>query len=126
MPLILSVCNELGADDATVTAALLHDVGQFLPHADAKELVTNGANVGRASHEKIGEVYLQGLGFPGEVCELVGAHVVAKRYVYTFMLRLKLKLSGHRYLTAMEPGYLESLSSASKASLKHQVVSFSM
>lgn len=68
-----------GADDATITAALLHDIGQFLPRSDAKELMTNGVSVGRAAHEAVGEAYLRSLGFPDKVCELVGAHVVAKR-----------------------------------------------
>ncbi|CAD6577510.1 MAG: hypothetical protein TREMPRED_001971 [Tremellales sp. Tagirdzhanova-0007] len=100
--------RQSGADEATIAGALLHDIGQFLPYSDAKDLMTNGTSVGRASHEKIGEVYLRGLGFPEKVCELVGAHVVAKRY-----------------LTAVVPSYLESLSSASKASLKHQGGPFS-
>ncbi|KAJ7938228.1 hypothetical protein B0H13DRAFT_2571974, partial [Mycena leptocephala] len=92
-----------GADDATVCAALLHDVGQFLPNSTAEDMLTDGVNVGKAAHEAVGAAYLASLGFPPKVCELVGAHVVAKRY-----------------LTATEPGYLEALSSASKASLKHQ------
>ncbi|KAJ7256530.1 hypothetical protein B0H12DRAFT_513125 [Mycena haematopus] len=91
------------ADDATVCAALLHDVGQFLPNSTASDMLTDGMSVGKASHEAIGAAYLASLGFPPKVCELVGAHVVAKRY-----------------LTATEPGYLEALSSVSKASLKHQ------
>ncbi|ORY29323.1 hypothetical protein BCR39DRAFT_532323 [Naematelia encephala] len=100
--------RQSGADDATVTASLLHDIGQFLPHANAKEMMHNGESVGRKSHEVVGEVYLRKLGFPEKVCQLVGAHVVAKRY-----------------LTATEPGYLEALSSASKASLKYQGGPFS-
>ncbi|KAF8211842.1 hypothetical protein K438DRAFT_1751460 [Mycena galopus ATCC 62051] len=92
-----------GADDATVCAALLHDVGQFLPDSTTEDMITNGMSVGKASHEAIGAAYLASLGFSSKVCELVGAHVVAKRY-----------------LTATEPGYLEALSSTSKASLKHQ------
>ena len=112
-----------GADDATIAGALLHDVGQFLPYSDAKDLMTNGTSVGRASHEKIGEIYLRGLGFPEKVCELVGAHVVAKRCV-VFPVDTSScckQILPHRYLTAVVPGYLESLSSASNASLKHQV-----
>lgn len=63
----------------------------------------NGTNLGRTSHETIGETYLRNLGFPDKVCVLVGAHVVAKRY-----------------LTAVKPGYLDALSEASRASLKYQ------
>jgi len=94
---------EAKADDVTVAAALLHDIGQFLPSSTAKAVMTNGGSVGRTGHEQIGETYLRQLGMSSVVCELVGAHVVAKRY-----------------LTASVPGYYESLSDASKASLKHQ------
>lgn len=62
-----------------------------------------GGSLGKMSHEAIGEAYLRTLGFPDKVCSLVGAHVVAKRY-----------------LTATKPGYLEALSSASQASLRYQ------
>jgi putative nucleotidyltransferase with HDIG domain len=70
----------LGADTETVVAALLHDVGQFLPYSTAQDMISNGISVGRKSHEAVGAAYLRELGFPEKVCELVGAHVVAKRY----------------------------------------------
>ncbi|KAF7338026.1 Phosphonoacetate hydrolase-like protein [Mycena venus] len=95
--------KQSGADDATVCAALLHDIGQFLPNSTAQDMLTDGVSVGKASHEAIGAAYLASLGFPRKVCELVGAHVVAKRY-----------------LTATEPDYVKGLSSASKKSLEHQ------
>jgi hypothetical protein len=38
-------------------------------------------NVGRMGHEKLGEVYLRDSGMNSEVAELVGAHVVAKKWV---------------------------------------------
>lgn len=68
----------------------------------------DGRYVGRASHEVVGEVvgevFLRENGFPEKVCQLVGAHVVAKRY-----------------LTAVERGYWEGLSEASRTTLEMQV-----
>ena len=54
-------------------------------------------------HEVIGEHYLRSLGFGETVCRLVGSHVAAKRY-----------------LTAIDPAYYATLSSASKKSLQYQ------
>ena len=68
-----------GSDDATVIAALLHDIGQFIPHDQAVEMRHNGVSVGKQSHDKLGEDYLRSLGFSEKTCHLVGAHVVAKR-----------------------------------------------
>ncbi len=47
------------ADDETIVASLLHDIGQFAPE------------------DELGARYLRGLGFP----EKVGEHVNAKRYL---------------------------------------------
>ncbi|BCS21075.1 HD domain-containing protein [Aspergillus puulaauensis] len=70
-----------GSDSEIVLAALLHDVGRFIP--DAKDMpamiAPDGAYIGRASHEVLGERYLRQLGFSERVCQLVGAHVLAKR-----------------------------------------------
>lgn len=60
-------------------------------------------SVGRISHETLGAKYLLALGFPAKVAELVEAHVPAKRY-----------------LCAVEPGYHDTLSDASKESLRFQ------
>lgn len=60
-------------------------------------------SVGRISHEILGAQYLLALGFPAKVAELVEAHVPAKRY-----------------LCAVEPGYHDTLSDASKESLRFQ------
>jgi len=97
------LARQSGADDETIVGALLHDIGQFIPHEDAKNMVHDTGSVGRLSHEKLGETYCRKFGFPEKVCQLVGAHVVAKRY-----------------LTATVPGYLKDLSPASQASLKYQ------
>jgi hypothetical protein len=68
-------------------------------------LLASGQSVGRHGHDHIGAAYLSSLGFPSTTCELVHDHVVAKRY-----------------LTAVEEGYYDALSEASKASLKFQVI----
>lgn len=95
-----------GSDEELILAALLHDVGRFLPRS-AKQprlLASDGTYIGTASHDSVGERYLREVGFPNRICEVVGAHVWAKRY-----------------LCATEPGYWESLSKSSKATLEHQV-----
>lgn len=76
-----------GESEEVAIAALLHDVGQILPMEEktcsrelARDLLDeSGKSVGRAGHEKIGEVWLRAHGWPEFVCQLVGAHVVAKR-----------------------------------------------
>ncbi|THU90347.1 hypothetical protein K435DRAFT_628253, partial [Dendrothele bispora CBS 962.96] len=109
------------AKQAAVAAALLHDCGQIIPldiihnqlgihngEQDIDMILPSGESVGRHGHDQIGAAYLASLGFPLKVCELVRDHVVAKRY-----------------LTAVEEGYYEGLSKASKESLKFQGGPFS-
>ena len=101
--------KQAGSDDDLVIAALLHDIGQFLPAesiaTQIKELKAqnDSISVGRVGHETIGEHYLRSLGFSDTVCRLVGSHVAAKRY-----------------LTAIDPAYYDGLSSASMKSLEFQ------
>jgi predicted HD phosphohydrolase len=102
------------AEDEKVIAALLHDIGQFLPVEELKSIAhevqsmrdsndKSDGGVGRVGHERIGEEYLRRLGFSQKVSSLVGSHVAAKRY-----------------LCAVEPGYYDTLSDASKKSLMFQ------
>ncbi|KAF5362708.1 hypothetical protein D9758_011729 [Tetrapyrgos nigripes] len=109
------------AADTTVAAALLHDCGQIIPpvvinrqlkihpEKDSEDqnveymLLPSGQSVGRHGHDTIGAAYLSSPGFPLITCQLVHDHVIAKRY-----------------LTAVEKGYYDALSEASKASLKFQ------
>lgn len=100
------------AQDAVVIAALLHDIGHFLPLEEASRLagevkqmcnMDSSESVGRIGHERIGELYLLHKGFPEEVAALVGSHVAAKRF-----------------LCAVEPAYHDTLSDASKKSLVFQ------
>lgn len=101
-------------DDETVIGALMHDVGQFLPADEVQKIAgavrtmslegdDSSASVGRVGHERVGEEYLLNLGFSNKVASLVGSHVAAKRY-----------------LCAIEPGYHDTLSEASKQSLVFQ------
>jgi predicted HD phosphohydrolase len=94
-----------GADNETILAALLHDIGHFIPlYADMPAMMaTNGDKVGRGSHEVFGADYLGQLGFSEKIRALVGAHVMAKRF-----------------LTATDKEYYESLSERSKQTLKVQ------
>ena len=102
-------------------AALLHDIGQFTTSPDQKQMLCDAAalneidpgavggetkqiSVGVTGHERIGAEYLRKLGFSDKVAALVESHVPVKRY-----------------LTAKYPEYYESLSGASKLSLKYQV-----
>lgn len=95
-----------GRDAEVILGALLHDVGRFIPAAERmpKMLAMDGTYVGRASHEVLGERFLRHLGFSDKVCQLVGAHVMAKRY-----------------LTAVDPEYYDALSKTSKRTLEYQV-----
>jgi 2-amino-1-hydroxyethylphosphonate dioxygenase (glycine-forming) len=108
------------ADHQTIAAALLHDIGQIIPEADAEKLLgskvqnmrqenvlgldsKSSDSVGRISHETLGGLYLRAFGFPEKVAQLVEAHVPAKRY-----------------LCAIEKNYYDTLSEASKESLRFQ------
>lgn len=103
--------NSPGSSSSTTAAALLHDVGQFLPISLLKQHLPPQSSsqgpdetpVGRPNHALWGAVYLASLGFPSHTTNIVGQHVAAKRY-----------------LTAVDAGYLEQLSEASRATLKHQ------
>jgi putative nucleotidyltransferase with HDIG domain len=102
-----TLAEQSGADTETIIGALLHDVGRFIPASDKMPamIAPDGQYVGKASHEVLGERYLRQLGFSEMICQLVGAHVVAKRY-----------------LCAVDPEYWGGLSRASKTTLKFQVL----
>ena len=88
----------VGADDALVVAALLHDVGHLL-HLAAGGHPDDG---GDRRHEVVGARWLGPLLGP-EVTGPIALHVRAKRY-----------------LAATQDGYLEALSPASRRSLERQ------
>ncbi|KAJ5301011.1 uncharacterized protein N7443_006013 [Penicillium atrosanguineum] len=96
---------EYGQDIEVILAALLHDVGRFIPAAEkmGKMITPEGQYIGRQSHEILGESYLRSIGFSERVCQLVGAHVMAKRY-----------------LVATDKSYHDDLSETSKRTLRFQ------
>lgn len=108
------------ADEETILAALLHDIGQFATSTDQKQMLCDASaltdldptaldgknkqiSVGVTGHERIGAEYLARLGFSSKVSSLVESHVPVKRY-----------------LTGKYPEYYDTLSAASKLSLKYQ------
>ncbi|KAK9711991.1 hypothetical protein K7432_007440 [Basidiobolus ranarum] len=104
--------HQSGADEETILAALLHDIGQFVSSPESKAMLVEAADladgkepfsVGVHGHERIGAEYLSHLGFSEKVTALVEAHVPVKRY-----------------LTGKYPEYYDTLSEASKLSLKYQ------
>ena len=101
-----TLAEQSGAESETIIGALLHDVGRFIPASDKMPamIAPDGNYVGKASHEVLGERYLRQLGFSEMICQLVGAHVVAKRY-----------------LCAVDSDYWAGLSRSSKQTLVFQV-----
>jgi phosphonate degradation associated HDIG domain protein len=87
-----------GASNALVVAALLHDVGHLL-HTEGEDVADRGVD---ARHEEAGEAWLLE-SFGPDVTEPVRLHVAAKRY-----------------LCAVDPDYLATLSPASVRSLELQ------
>ncbi|WP_174300253.1 HD domain-containing protein [Caulobacter sp. S45] len=87
--------DSLKAPRHTVVAALLHDVGHFLS-PEGEPATGRGREL---DHEAIGAAWLS-RGFGEEVTAPIALHVNAKRY-----------------LCAVEPGYFDGLSQASRLSL---------
>jgi len=84
-----------GADDALITAALLHDLGHLLHDLGDTPSLRGVDDV----HQYFALPFLRGL-FPDRVLDAIKLHVDAKRY-----------------LCATRPGYWEALSADSKRSL---------
>jgi phosphonate degradation associated HDIG domain protein len=92
------LARKSGADDETVIAALLHDVGHLL-----EEDPSRMSEIGAVEHEELGADFLRRRGFSARVATLVQGHVAAKRY-----------------LTATNPSYCDRLSEASRRTLALQ------
>jgi len=93
-----TLARDAGADEATIVAALLHDVGHLL-HTLANDAPEHGID---DRHEELAARWLAGR-FPPAVVEPVQLHVAAKRY-----------------LCAVEPAYHAELSPPSQLSLQLQ------
>ena len=91
------MAEEDNKSDAFITAALLHDIGHLI--YEDKDPIHDGKD---GLHEDLGANYLSKY-FGEEVTLPIRAHVASKRY-----------------LAAIEVGYYEELSEASKESLKVQ------
>jgi putative nucleotidyltransferase with HDIG domain len=89
-----------GFDEEVILAAFFHDIGHLCEHLMQ---VSYMESFGVEEHEKLGAVYLREKGFSEKIAKLVASHVPAKRY-----------------LTNRFPDYFESLSNASKETLKLQ------
>lgn len=94
-----ALAEESGAPDATVAAALLHDVGRLTIDWNSREGEFVAAD---RAHDHVGERFLRRW-FGPEVTAPVGMHVAAKRY-----------------LCAVEPDYFDELSPVSVRSLAVQ------
>jgi phosphonate degradation associated HDIG domain protein len=88
-----------GYDDDFILAAFFHDIGHLCEHIQPAERMED---VGVMDHESIGMRYLLRRGFSRRVARLVGGHVEAKRYL------------------ALDRGYYDRLSDASKKTLEFQ------
>lgn len=93
------LARDAGADEGTMLAALLHDIGHMIESAAS----IRDEEAGTINHDEVGADYLRRLGFSGRVAELVEAHVDAKRF-----------------LTATSPAYAARLSATSTLTLKLQ------
>ena len=89
-----------GHKDEVVLAAFFHDIGHLLEFDDPDRRM---GQFGVIDHENLGAEYLASKGFSTEITNLIRDHVRAKRY-----------------LTFKHPAYYQSLSEASKNTLKHQ------
>ncbi|UHG89460.1 HD domain-containing protein [Spirosoma oryzicola] len=77
------LAEQAGADEETIVAAFLHDIGHLLPpeltEGDAAQGYMDG--YGTIDHERLGADYLRQLGYSEKVAQLIKNHVNAKRYL---------------------------------------------
>ncbi|MGI1668698.1 MAG: HDIG domain-containing protein [Neptuniibacter sp.] len=93
------LAKEHGYSDEVILGAFLHDIG----HLMVEEVPESQRDEAVYKHQITGANFLRELGFSEMVALIVDNHV-----------------AGKRYLTAVNPDYAETLSSASVESLKFQ------
>ncbi|MFD2936646.1 HD domain-containing protein [Spirosoma flavum] len=94
------LAENAGADQDTIVAAFLHDIGHLLPPELAGGYMDG---YGTVDHERLGADFLRERGFSEKVAQLIENHVNAKRY-----------------LVFKNPGYFARLSEASLKTLEFQ------
>lgn len=77
------LAEQTGADDETVVAAFLHDIGHLLPPVDSAVTSASGYmdGYGTVDHERLGADFLRQRGFSEKIAQLIEHHVNAKRYL---------------------------------------------
>ncbi|KAJ2750127.1 hypothetical protein GGI19_005286 [Coemansia pectinata] len=93
-----------GADEETIVAALLQDIGRFCPPPEewsdnpgktqaSYQLYDAATNYTSVDYGRLGADYLRMLRFPTKTCELVESYTMAKRYLmsvdFTYLDYLK-------------------------------------
>ncbi|KAJ2059592.1 hypothetical protein GGI17_004294 [Coemansia sp. S146] len=84
-----------GADEETILAALLLDIGQLSPPPEQPSntrdkykfeyhLTDVTGNMSDINYDRVGANYLRQLGFSNKTCELIESNVLAKHYLGTF------------------------------------------
>ena len=94
------LAEQAEADEETIAAAFLHDIGHLLPPELAGGYMDG---YGTVDHERLGADYLRELGFSEKTAQLIENHVNAKRY-----------------LVFKNPRYFAQLSEASLKTLEFQ------
>lgn len=97
------IAREKGLEAELVLAAFLHDIGHLCPLESAHTEFRMMGNFGIEAHDHCGEVFLKERGFSDRIAAVVKNHVAAKRY-----------------LCYANPAYYDSLSVASKETLRYQ------
>jgi phosphonate degradation associated HDIG domain protein len=72
------LAEQAGADDETVVASFLHDIGHLLPVESAEGYMDG---YGTVDHERLGADFLRQRGFSEKIAQLIEHHVNAKRYL---------------------------------------------
>eukprot|EP00743_Colponemidia_sp_Colp-15_P011855 GILK01013335.1.p1 GENE.GILK01013335.1~~GILK01013335.1.p1 ORF type:complete len:203 (+),score=16.73 GILK01013335.1:41-610(+) len=95
------LATDAGVEEEVILGALLHDIGHMVGLKDGAARMSDVLGV--TNHEGVGAEWLRTRGISSKVCDLVGQHVQAKRY-----------------LTFSQSSYYEKLSDTSKATLACQ------